>query len=247
MEKLELDIKESFLQSTNLRTTDEAKYISSPWLFSVKQPDADETSSKFKQALPIEKHYQFSGSSSSSTNSGSIMVIDYDINQLITRFAPKATYGLKQSAKAWINHVQQLSDHSDYVPSFDSYTKSQPNHPERFWYDKTKLMYYGDPPLLLDTTKDDQWYFDVTNPIVISIKSILTFMMIHIGSSGSKFNPHNKCDEEYYKCSGSSKCSGSNGSSGSTGSSRSTGGNGSNGNCGSIGSNDFVLMSEALV
>ena len=57
-------------------------------------------------------------------------------------------------------------------------------------------MYHREPPLLSDTIKDYQWYFDVTNPIVISIKSILTFMMIHIGSSGSKSNPHYECDEQ---------------------------------------------------
>ena len=60
------------------------------------------------------------------------MAVDYDANQLMARFVPKATYGLKQSAKAWIDHVQQLSDHSDHVPSFDLYTKSQLNHLERF-------------------------------------------------------------------------------------------------------------------
>ena len=57
----------------------------------------------------------------------------------------------------------------------------------------------------------------MTNSIVISIKSILTFMMIHIGSSGSKSNPHYGCDEQCYKCNGSSKCSKCSGSSGSTG------------------------------
>ena len=66
--------------------------------------------------------------------------------------------------------------------------------------------------------KDYQWYFDVTNPIVISIKSILTFMTIHIGCSGSKFNSHFECDKHCYKYSGSSKNSGSSGSSGNSGS-----------------------------
>ena len=145
-------------------------------------------------------------------------MIDYDINQLMTRFTSKAMYGLRQSAKAWVHHVQQLSNYSDYAPNFDSYTKSRLNHLERFWYDKTKLMYYGDPPLLMDTMKDYQWYFDVTNPIVISIKSILTFMTIRIGCSGSKFNSHFECDKQCYKCSGSSKYSGSSGSSGRSGS-----------------------------
>ena len=41
-------------------------------------------------------------------------------------------------------------------------------------------------------------------------------MMIHIGSSGSKFNSHIECDKQCHKCRGSSKCSGSSGSSGST-------------------------------
>ena len=78
-------------------------------------------------------------------------------------------------------------------------------------------MYCGDPPLLMETMKDYQWYFDVTNPIVISIKSILIFMTIHIGCSGSKINSHFEWDKQFYKCSGSSKYSGSSGSSGSTG------------------------------
>ena len=169
LEKSGLDIKESSIQSINLRTTDGVKHNSSHWLSSKIQPDAGEALTKFNQTFLIEKHYQSSGSSPSSENSGSVMLIDYDINQLMTRFTPKATYGLKQSAKAWIHHVQQLSDYSDYAPSFDSYTKSRLNHLERFWYDKTKLMYYGDPPLLMDTIKDYQWYFDVANPIVFSI------------------------------------------------------------------------------
>ena len=83
-------------------------------------------------------------------------MIDDDINQLMARFVTEAMCGLKQSTKAWNNHVQQISDHSDYVPSFDSYTKSQLNYLERFWYDKTKLMYHREPPLLSDTIKDYQ-------------------------------------------------------------------------------------------
>ena len=68
LEKLELDIKESSIQSINLRTKDGAKHKSSHWLSSKIQPEAGEALTKSNQTFLIEKHYQSSGSSLSSEN-----------------------------------------------------------------------------------------------------------------------------------------------------------------------------------
>ena len=67
---------------------------------------------------------------------------------------------------------------------------STPDHLQRFWYNKVRAMCNVHPPSLTTAIKDYHWYFDMENPIVVTIKTILSSMKLCTGSSGSKLDPY---------------------------------------------------------
>mgnify|MGYP001293027632 FL=1 len=110
------------------------------------------------------------------------------------------------------------SEHHDIVLQLDSYIKSKLDQMERYWHKKSKLRYYGDPPLLSTVIEDYHWYDNEANPIIAIIKSIITFVENHRRISSSKLTSQYECSEQHYNYSGSNDSSWSSGSSGSSGS-----------------------------
>ena len=102
------------------------------------------------------------------------------------------------------------SEHHDIVLQLDSYIKNKLDQLERYWHEKSKLRYYGDPPLLSTVIEDYYWYDNEANPIIVIMKSIITFMENHRRTSSSKLTSQYECSEQHYNSSGSSGSSGSN-------------------------------------